>query len=110
MRLRKGRFPLVELLVVIALIGILAALLLIALSGAKRKSRDFQCVNNLRQLALVGTLYSSDFDKTVSYTDDLGKPKARDIWLSPLSKDYAKVDAVRLYMANCCSSGDRKLE
>jgi prepilin-type N-terminal cleavage/methylation domain-containing protein/prepilin-type processing-associated H-X9-DG protein len=93
---RGGAFTLVELLVVIAVISILAALLLPALSGAKRKSRDVQCVSNLRQLALAGTLYSTDFDKAVAYTDEFGKPKAGDIWLSALSKDYAKVDAVRL--------------
>jgi len=89
-------FTLIELLVVIAVIAILAALLLPALSAAKRKGRDVQCVNNVRQLALAGTLYSSDFDKTVSYTDDLGKARAGDIWLSPLSRDYANVNAVRL--------------
>lgn len=89
-------FTLVELLVVIAVIGILAALLLPVLSAAKRKAKDLQCLNNLRQLSIAGVLYSGDFDKAFSYTNSLGQPKAGDIWLSLLSKDYANVDTLRL--------------
>jgi prepilin-type N-terminal cleavage/methylation domain-containing protein len=89
-------FTLVEMLVVIAIIGILAALLLPVLSVSKAKAKDLQCINNLRQLSIAGTLYSGDFDKAFSYTNDLGQPKAGDIWLSLLSKDYANVDTLRL--------------
>jgi prepilin-type N-terminal cleavage/methylation domain-containing protein len=96
-RLASGAaFTLVEMLVVIGVIGILAALLLPALSAAKSKGREVRCLNNVRQLAMAGTLYANDFDKGVSYTDELGKPRGSDIWLAQLSKDYANVDAVRL--------------
>jgi prepilin-type N-terminal cleavage/methylation domain-containing protein/prepilin-type processing-associated H-X9-DG protein len=89
-------FTLIELLVVVAIIAILAALLLPVLSTTKRKAHDSKCINNLRELSLAAILYSTDFDKGLSYTDDLGKKKAGDIWLSLLSKDYAAVDALRL--------------
>ena len=94
---RSGEgFTLLELLVVVAIIGILAALLVPALSSSKGKARDIECASNLRQLAVAGTLYSQDFDKTVAYTDALGRRMGGDIWLALLSGDYANVDALRL--------------
>lgn len=44
-------FTLVELLVVIAVIGVLAAMLLPALAAAREKSRRTVCINNLRQMS-----------------------------------------------------------
>ncbi len=53
-------FTLVELVVVIAMIGVLSALLLPALSTAKEKARRAVCRNNEGQLYLVCMNYAND--------------------------------------------------
>lgn len=48
------------MLVVVAIIGILAALLLPALSRAKGQAKRTQCSNNLRQINLATRMYAED--------------------------------------------------
>jgi prepilin-type N-terminal cleavage/methylation domain-containing protein len=55
-----GGFSLLELLVVIAVIAILAALLFPVLSSAKSKAKRIVCLNNLRQINRGVRLYADD--------------------------------------------------
>ena len=63
-RITRG-FTLVELLVVIAVISILAALLLPALVSAKEKARRVACKNNVRQFILTAHLLANDNEEKV---------------------------------------------
>ena len=53
-------FTLVGLLIIIAVLGILAAMLIPALVSAKGKSKRIQCVNNLKQDGLAFRLWEGD--------------------------------------------------
>jgi prepilin-type N-terminal cleavage/methylation domain-containing protein len=66
----KRAFTLVELLVTIALIGILAGLLLPALSRAKEDGKRTSCVSNLRQVNLALRLYANDYADSLPVLPD----------------------------------------
>ena len=58
-------FTLIELLVVTAIIGIVAALLMPALSKAKAKSQQTFCLNSCKQFGLAGKMYADDANGVV---------------------------------------------
>jgi prepilin-type N-terminal cleavage/methylation domain-containing protein len=63
-----GAFTLIELLLVITIIGILAALILSALSSAKLKGQQIDCLSNVRQLAMISFIYSGDNGRDAAYS------------------------------------------
>jgi prepilin-type N-terminal cleavage/methylation domain-containing protein len=54
-------FTLVELLTVIAIIGILLTLLMSALGSAKKASLQARCISNLHQISLAMNMYLDDY-------------------------------------------------
>lgn len=60
---RRRAFTLVELMVVIGIIALLAALLFPVFARSREQGRKSQCVSNLRQLGSAFTLYAQDHDE-----------------------------------------------
>lgn len=97
-RQTRRAFTLIELLVVIAVIAILAALLLPALSAAKRKAQTITCLGNMKQWGLAFHMYSDDNN---DFVPEEGAAAAMDSIISHVAghldnKNYAWYNVVPL--------------
>ena len=113
---QKRNFTLIELLIVIAVISILAALLLPALNSAREKAQGISCVGNLRQCGLSLRGYADDY-KEYSITHygntpwyPVGTPGRAGTWVEQLrSNGYIKTPSNKRNAAFRCPTGPTPL-
>lgn len=89
MRPRAG-FTLIELLIVISIIGLLVALLLPALAGARNAARNLQCLANARGVTQAFLSYASE-DMAQERLPPHAFPSAE--WPSDAAGDVSEVDS-----------------
>ena len=111
----KQRFTLIEILVVVAIIGILASLLLPSLSRARKNAKKISCVNNLKQLGIINLMYTQDNDDyfpwrrtgagtKVTYDDYLSAYDGRNLSLAEMNLDGLSEAQAKGEMYSCPSS------
>lgn len=77
----RRAFTLLELLVVMAIVAILAALLLPAIQSARERGRAATCMSHIRQLAQSVHMYITDFDGHFPKTAPAGRNHPSDwVW------------------------------
>src|SRR5437868_1092951 len=64
-------FSLIELLVVIGIIGVLASMLMPAVSRAKGRANDTKCISNLRQIGIALSIYADENQGRLPYAERL---------------------------------------
>ena len=96
MKRNRSGFTLVELLVVITIIGMLIALLLPAVIGARESARRVNCTNNQHELALAMQQFESAKEQFPGYANTFGS--AQDLsWVAVLLPYMGREDLWRQY-------------
>ena len=85
-------FTLVELLVVVAILAILAAMLLPVFARARNRARRTACLSNLRQLSSAMSMYVQDFDEVLPRWAYPGAAPCAMVWSQGLMPYHREIN------------------
>lgn len=103
--LRRG-FTLIELLTVIAIIGVLGAILLPTLQSVSLTAKQAQCASNMRQIGIGLLAYAADNNFKLPETTHTAE--FDNAWIYTLAPYLGDVDEIRICPAD--PYGDQRLE
>lgn len=88
---RRAAFTLIELLIVIAIISILAAILFPVFSRARENARRTSCASNMKQISLGLMQYMQDYDEMYPrHIQDATVPSANRVYWNAFIQPYVK--------------------
>jgi len=100
-------FTLIELLTVIAIIGILAAILIPVVGHVREQAKRAKCASNLRQHGFAHNLYR---DETSRYMDSMASSPGYPHWLSAAQRNELMYYGLEWEMFFCPSSDEWNAE
>lgn len=103
---RRRGFTLLELLVVVAILGVLAGLLVPALAKAKARAKSVQCLSQVRQLGLGLLMYAENEPDGKLPADPQGAEAPA--WVLGLAPQLGSVDGLRICPADAYGTARRK--
>ena len=96
----RHAFTLTELLVVIVIIAILAAILVPAISRSRVQARQVACLSNMRQIGTALLLYTGENDGEFPPTTHSTGTKFEKAWIFQLERLIPDLDKVRICPAD----------
>lgn len=103
----RGGFTLIELLTVIAIIGILAAIIIPTVGKVRATATKATCASNLRQLAHASQTFAAD-NKGVLPTRELGSSNIWRDWTQPHAYSKPNVELLLPYLAAAAGTSERR--